>query len=797
MKKNISINISGIIFHIEEDGYETLKKYLDSINRYFSTFEDSSEILADIESRIAEIFLSKLNEEKQVITSEDVSSLVATMGSVSDFKAAEDQETSETTSAIPPIEEPRTESAYTKEQTQRTFTPPKQLMRDQKRKILGGVCAGLGNYFNVDALWIRLLFAILLFAYGFTFFVYIIMWIFVPGSFDLDEPVTGKKMFRDADRKIISGVSGGVAAFLGIDIIAVRVLFIVFTIAGGLGLFVYIVLWLILPVARTLTDKVQMQGEPVTLSNIESTIKKNQNEKIAEDEESTITKILLFPFRLIGMILTGLGRVLGPLLEVIRVAIGIFIVLIGLSLAFGIIVSFGALFGIFSAAALSFPAFNEITEGSVPVDAFLRAFPAWTGVAGFIGTLVPSIFMILLGVSVIAKRIVFSATAGWTLFALFFVSAAMLAVGIPKIVFSFKEEGEYQIENVYKINGKRGLLKINEVGMDDYHAARLTLKGHDAKDFKLVQEFQAKGTTRAKAIQNAKMVDYYVAFQDSVLTFDSNVTFQPDAIFRDQHLDMVLMIPYNFPFVMDEGISRMITQYVDYEDMDNQTWRITEARGLECISCDPIYGENNDENNDRYGLTDFNEVEITGKFDLKIKHGGHYAVELIGPESEKSKYKITRTGETLIIKYEGKRNFRWDLKDLNTEEMRINITMPSLEKLEATGYGSIRFDDFNGEDLDIDTRGPIRIRGEMYVQTLRVNLTGKSDADLSGRATKMFARLELASKLRAYDLEVVNGTVETSGVSSAQVNVSGRLQIEEDVTSEVDYLGSPEVLKRD
>ena len=68
MKKNISINISGIIFHIEEDGYENLRKYLDSINKYFASFEDSSEILADIESRVAEIFLSKLNEGKQVIT---------------------------------------------------------------------------------------------------------------------------------------------------------------------------------------------------------------------------------------------------------------------------------------------------------------------------------------------------------------------------------------------------------------------------------------------------------------------------------------------------------------------------------------------------------------------------------------------------------------------------------------------------------------------------------------------------------------------------------------------------------
>src|SRR5687768_14299302 len=141
MKKNISINISGIIFHIEEDGYETLKKYLDSINKYFSTFEDSSEILADIESRIAEIFLSKLNEEKQIITLEDVNALVATMGSVSDFKAVEEQQ-----DEVPQPEGPRTEGgAYNVNNggsdPKATYIPPKQLMRDQKRKILGGICA--------------------------------------------------------------------------------------------------------------------------------------------------------------------------------------------------------------------------------------------------------------------------------------------------------------------------------------------------------------------------------------------------------------------------------------------------------------------------------------------------------------------------------------------------------------------------------------------------------------------------------------------------------------------------------
>src|SRR6478752_6380944 len=127
MKKNISINISGIIFHIEEDGYETLRKYLDTVNRYFASFEDSSEILADIESRVAEIFLSKLNEGKQVITADDVNALIATMGSVSDFRAAEEQEPQSSAAAD------NTNEKF----EQRTFQPSKTLLRDQKRKILG------------------------------------------------------------------------------------------------------------------------------------------------------------------------------------------------------------------------------------------------------------------------------------------------------------------------------------------------------------------------------------------------------------------------------------------------------------------------------------------------------------------------------------------------------------------------------------------------------------------------------------------------------------------------------------
>ncbi|MFN7329627.1 MAG: PspC domain-containing protein, partial [Bacteroidota bacterium] len=210
MKKNISINISGIIFHIEEDGYDALRKYLDSINQYFGSFEDSSEILADIENRIAEIFLAKLSEGKQVITREDVNSLMATMGNVSDFKAAEEQDFAE---------QPKKEKSFSESSSGAdAHTANKRLYRDQRRKILGGVCAGLAHYFNIDPVWPRVLFALLVFgSFGSLLLVYIILWIVVPANESLDDQASVKKMYRDQEKKVLGGVARGVAAFFGTD----------------------------------------------------------------------------------------------------------------------------------------------------------------------------------------------------------------------------------------------------------------------------------------------------------------------------------------------------------------------------------------------------------------------------------------------------------------------------------------------------------------------------------------------------------------------------------------------------
>lgn len=588
MKKNISINISGIIFHIEEDGYDKLKNYLDSVHRYFSSFDESVEIIADIESRIAEIFLSKLSEGKQVITADDVDALVATMGSVKDFKAAEDEM----------LGQPSTEDNeydYADAET----SGGRRLYRDVNRKIIGGVCAGVAHYFKIDPLWIRLLLVLLVLgSYGGLILLYIILWIVLPESHELKEDKKLKKMYRNPEDKVISGVSSGVAAYFGVDVTLIRILFIVFAFLGGSGLIAYILLWIILPEAKTITEKMQMTGDPITLTNIEDNIKRSFNVK-KDEEENILVKIILFPFRLIGALFKGLGKALGPLMaflvEFVRVFAGIIVILVGFAVLFGTAVGGGVLVGFWPAISEEPGMFNGI-----PLELVNETVSGIVVLASVLIIAIPAFVLVLLGSSLIARRFVFNTTVGWSLFAGFFVSALIVSAEIPAVIWDFQKEGEYEIEKVYSFEDKVAVLTLNEVGWDNYDGVDLRIRGHEGANFLLVQRFEAQGSSRKDASENAQLVEYHVNKQDSVLIFDSNIQFTRDSKFRAQRLEMTLYVPYNKPFIMDRSI-RYILENTLYpygygvRDLENNQWIFTEEGELKCITCPEIEIEEDEE----------------------------------------------------------------------------------------------------------------------------------------------------------------------------------------------------------
>jgi phage shock protein PspC (stress-responsive transcriptional regulator) len=259
MKKAVKINLSGQIFHIDDDAYEKLKVYLDTISSHFSNVNESKEILSDIESRIAELFHERMSDENQVISIKEVDEVIDIMGRPEEI-ADEDEPT-----------------ASQKSREQRAS---RRLYRDSENAVFGGVSSGLSAYFNIDVLLIRILFVVL--------------------------------------------------ALIG----------------AGTPLLLYIILWIAVPKAETAAEKLEMRGEKVTVSNIEKAVRDEyedvkQNLNRARNSES---------FRRTEDAFTSIFRVLGSVIlifaKIILGFIAFVFIVVGISLLFGTvgIVFFGAHF---------------------------------------------------------------------------------------------------------------------------------------------------------------------------------------------------------------------------------------------------------------------------------------------------------------------------------------------------------------------------------------------------------------------------------------------------------------------
>jgi len=124
----------------------------------------------------------------------------------------------------------------------------KKLHRLTEQKKIAGVCAGLGEYFELDPLFFRLFFLVSLFFGGIGALIYVLLWVMAPekpGAAGGGGPARSLHLSR-SDRKI-AGVCGGLGEWLDIDPVFLRVAFILLALVGGLGIAVYIVLWLFLP----------------------------------------------------------------------------------------------------------------------------------------------------------------------------------------------------------------------------------------------------------------------------------------------------------------------------------------------------------------------------------------------------------------------------------------------------------------------------------------------------------------------------------------------------------------------
>ncbi|GGZ35944.1 hypothetical protein GCM10007049_31530 [Echinicola pacifica] len=610
MKKTISINISGILFHIEEDGYASLKKYLEAINRHFSHYDDNQEIISDIENRIAEIFLSNLKNNKQVITAENVERLIEKMGTIADFQAVEDEPSSE---AKAKMEEEPIEHEYYKYITppeQEGATGYKKLTRLESRKILGGVCAGLAHYLAIDPLWTRLIAILLLFSGRLSFrnfdilpwdwdwsvslgwwavLAYIVLWIILPVSFEEPEDKKIKKLYRNPDDRVIGGICSGLAAYFSIEVLWARLAFIGLVFAGGAGLVIYLILWIITPLAKSITERIKMKGGEITLSNIENTIIENR-QLPAIPMQQPRRKAWLAPFRFLGNVLNGIGMALGPfgrfILDIIRVGFGLIIFSIGTLLTIAPVMLLGVYFGLINNNNIGF-ILNNLPEGMMT-----ELIPMWLAVAISVAIFIPGLVLILLGISVMIRRSLIESRFGLVTLGIWLLSIMICAFQIPNTIANFTSRGEYTATQTLNPKGSILILRASEreTGLEELDLVSLTLRGTEDSLITLSQHFESKGSSRKEANNNASSVGYEFELQDSVAIFPRTLSFGSMAKFRGQSVEQTMMIPYNKPFILEKSMISILKSTIykngyKLKDINSENTWVFNKNGLLCISC--------------------------------------------------------------------------------------------------------------------------------------------------------------------------------------------------------------------
>jgi phage shock protein PspC (stress-responsive transcriptional regulator) len=517
MKKALKINLGGQIFHIDEDAYEKLKIYLETISSHFSNIEESKEILNDIESRIAEIFNEKRKDSERVVSIEDVREVIEIMGKPEEI--VDEQEIG-------------SKESWTDSRQRR------RLYRDPDNGVIGGVTAGLSAYFNIDLLALRILFVVLL------------------------------------------------------------------LIGGGTPFFIYLVLWIAVPKATTAAEKLEMKGEKVNVSNLEKKIREEyegvrENFKKARSSETGQKTENLFNefFRILGVVLLAILKIIVAL-----IAIGFIVA------GFSIIISMIG-FAFLGAGSLPFGFFHmfDFDPGLFPLH------------------LIDPVNMVFIAVSAILVILIPILAITYGLFkALFRFRARDKGLGVASLViwvialfalitFSMVEADHFSRENEISQNislnsmpGDTLYLSMNpfkisqmpegdKIELDDtwymfgddeyfYGNIQVEVRKSRNEEFDISIERSSRGSDWGEAAELAGDIEYNYDIDGSSLELDPYFSAEAEDNFRLQKLMITISVPEDKAIHFHKNTADYLSdvdteKYISSYRMAGKTW-IMEENGL-------------------------------------------------------------------------------------------------------------------------------------------------------------------------------------------------------------------------
>ncbi|MGC1203943.1 MAG: PspC domain-containing protein [Flavobacteriaceae bacterium] len=502
MNKTVNINLAGIFFHIDEDAYLKLQRYLEAIKRSFTDSQGQSEIISDIEARISELFSERVQNDKQVIRIKEVDDVISIMGQPEDYLV--DDEIFE--------DEPKT--SYSRKSSSSSSSSSRKLFRDTDNSYIGGVSSGLGHYFGVDTLWIRLAWVILFSAAGTGVLLYILLWILVP-----EANTTAEKIMMTGDPVNISNIEKKIKD--GFDNVSE-------TVTG---------------VAKNVGDSVSGAAKNVSdaAKNVDFQKQGNKIKSSSKTFFDTIGEIFMFFFKVFAKF------------------IGILLIIIGATTLIALIVG---LFSIGVADIIHIPGLDMadiVNSGNTPI---------WlASLFTFLLVGIPFFFLFYLGLKILINNLKsIGNVAKFTLLGLWLMSIiGLVIIGVREV--SEHAYNENYIEKTELLIKANDSLFVKMVNNDNYSSNFYRRNGfklaHDADGNKILYssdidilvksttdsvatiaiEKSADGRDYDTAIERAKNIIYNYELKNNTLFLDSYLTTNPKNKFSDQEVDIILYLP--------------------------------------------------------------------------------------------------------------------------------------------------------------------------------------------------------------------------------------------------------------
>ncbi|MFV5692327.1 PspC domain-containing protein [Flavobacterium sp. LT1R49] len=576
MNKTVNINLGGMFFHIDEDAYQKLTRYFDAIKRSLSNSSGHDEIIKDIEMRVSELLNEKQISDKHVVGLKDVDEVIAVMGQPEDYIIEDELKGSQT---------------YSDHSNRRS----KKLYRDKEKGMIGGVAAGLGHYFGIEAVWIRIVLILLVFA-GF-----------------------------------------------------------------GTGILAYIILWVVTPEAITTSEKLEMTGEPVNISNIEK--------KVREEFESVSGKIKNVDYDKYGnQIKTGASKLGNSFGDFIMTVFKVFAKFLGVILIItGIATLICLLIAVFTLGSSNFI--------DVPWQSFIEAgnftdYPIWSfGLLMFFAVGIPFFFLTLLGFKLLSPNMKsIGNIAKYTLLALWIIAIAILiSIGIKQASEVAYEGKTVQKETINLMPNDTLYVKFR---YNDYYTKSI----NDRENFKFVQDsanteliysnnvrfqilhtdeklpfIQIEKMARGKSFQDAKKraekIKYTIKIEGNHLILDNYLLTEVTNKFRDQEVEIFLYLPEGTLLKPDSSLQDYDSSDDSFFNLhyssDNYIYKVENSQ-IKCLNCPADENEYDDVEDD--SENDSTQTSVTiNKNGVSVKND-----TIINSKNNIQELKINKDG--IIIK---------------------------------------------------------------------------------------------------------------------------------------------------